>query len=346
MNPRTLLTLALCGTLLACGTTAIVDIPDAGVGLPDAANEVPEERLDGAVVPEDLPDASTDEEPDASTEPDAGQPDAGSPSDAGARDAGTPPPACVEYTTRHLQASMQKTDSAADINLAIDKAFLNPDGVAPDTISWTEIENQSQINRIKGKAGWATFWPSNPTNPGPNPPNYVPISWRTAVYQFVSGFSQKSSDGMAGVTPDLYVTRVRLKHLPSGTEVQRVAIHAVAGIDTLNDNVAYRIATHAKNITSFNNAMMGANLPVIGSGDFNTTRLPTMLRDENNGTQPYLFDVPSSGGSLGNRLIDWVVHKKSDGVRYVFGAASFVDLSPSDHRGVRTRFTYRPPPCK
>ena len=54
------------------------------------------------------------------------------------------------------------------------------------------------------------------------------------MYQFVSGYSAKSSDGKAGVTPDLYVTRVRLKHLPSGTEVQRVAIHAVAGIDTLN----------------------------------------------------------------------------------------------------------------
>ncbi|MBK7858500.1 MAG: hypothetical protein IPJ65_07725 [Archangiaceae bacterium] len=359
MNTRPLISLALLGALIACGAPPAESEDDAGTVLPeDGGNDIPESQFDGGDVPPDVPDdgGTPGEEPDASVpEDDAGVPDAGRSDagpfdagvrDAGVRDAGTPAPVCVEYTTRHLQASMQKTDTVAQKNQSIDKAFLNPDGVAPDTISWTEIETQSQVDHINAKAGWKTYWPSNPTNPGANPPNYVPISWRTAVYSFIGGASSKSSDGKVGVTPDLYVTRVRLKHLASGTEVQRVAIHAVAGIDTLNDNVAYRIATHAKNITSFNNAMKAAPTPVIGSGDFNTTRLPTMLKDENNGTQIYLFDTPSSGGSLGNRLIDWVVHKKSDGVRYVFGASSFVDLSPTDHKGVRSRFTYRPPPCK
>jgi hypothetical protein len=241
---------------------------------------------------------------------------------------------------------MQKTDTAAQMNQAIDKAFVNPDGVSPDTISWTEIENQSQVDHIEARAGWKTFWGHNPTNPDEHPANYAPISWKTSVYEFVSGTSTKSSDGKSGVTPDLYVTRVRLKHLASGTFVVRVAIHCIAGIDTLNDNVDYRIATHAKNVTSFNDTMETAAYPVVGSGDFNTTTLPSKLKTENGGTQPYLFDVPASGGSLGNRLIDWVAHRKTDAAVYKLEAASFIDLTPADHKGVRVRYTYRPPPCQ
>ncbi len=322
--------------LAACGAPQIIDVPDADT--PDASYVDPvESQFDGGETPVDLPD-------------DAGEPDASVPEeiDAGIIDAGTPDagPACIEYSTRHLQASMQKTDTAAQMNQAIDKAFVNPDGVSPDTISWTEIENQSQVDHIDARAGWKTFWGHNPTNPDAHPANYAPISWKTSVYEFVSGTSTKSSDGKAGVTPDLYVTRVRLKHLASGTFVVRVAIHCVAGIDTLNDNVDYRIATHAANITSFNEKMETAAYPAVGSGDFNTTRLPTMLKDENGGTQPYLFDVPANGGSLGNRLIDWVVHRKVDATVYQLQAASFVDLTPADHKGVRVRYLYRPPPCQ
>lgn len=309
----------------ACGAPPENEQPieeaDAGEPIDAGERDDIESQFDGGEVPEDVPEDGGEiiEEQDAGT------------------------PRCIEYTTRHLQASMQKSDTVAEMNLAIDRSFANTDGIAPDTISWTEIENLSQVNRIDARTGWDTYWPKGKVV---HPANYVPISWRTAVYEFVSGTYEKSSDGRSGVTPDLYVTRVRLRHRASGTQVMRVAIHAVAGIDTLNDNVPYRVATHAKNITSFNDMMKGATLPVIGSGDFNTTRLATMLKAENNNVQPYLFDVPSSGGSLGNRLIDWVVHRKVDDKQYVFQAASFVNLAPTDHRGVRAAFKYRPAPCQ
>jgi hypothetical protein len=254
-----------------------------------------------------------------------------------------PGAACVEYATAHLQASMQHTDSLADRRAAIDRAFVNGDGIAPDTISWTEIETQGQIDRIQNRAGWATYWPSG--SPVVHPANAVPISWRTSVYEFVSGSSVRSSDGLAGVSPNRYVTRVRLRHKASGASVMRVAHHAVSGVDNPQDHVDYRLAAHAKNIASFNARMLGAGFPVIGAGDFNTTRLRALLRDENAGTQPFVFDVPETGGSLGDRLIDYVVRRKSDKNVYVLTGVKFIDLAPSDHRGVRTRYTYRPPPC-
>ena len=281
----------------------------------------------------------------------------GSDADPGAADAapgettpdGVPivvPTTCVEYTVRHLQASMQHTDALADIRTSIDKAFANPDGVAPDTISWTEIESQAQIDRIQGKAGWDTYWPKLPDAPLVRAANAVPISWRTDVFDFVSGSSVKASDGKAGVSPDRFVTRVRLRHKPSGTEVMRIAHHAVAGIDSLTDNVAYRIETHAKDVTAFNARMLDSTLPVIGSGDFNTTTLRAKLKAENGGTQPYVYDVPASGGSHGSRLIDYIVRRQDDGNIYELTDVRFVNLAPSDHRGVRATYDYRPAPCE
>lgn len=246
---------------------------------------------------------------------------------------------CVEYTTTHLQASMQHTDSLADRRTAIDRAF----NAGADTITWTEIETQAQIDRIQGRAGWATYWPHGASVV--HPANAVPISWRTGVYDFVAGSSVRSSNGLAGVSPHRYVTRVRLRHKASGASVMRIAHHAVSGVDNPQDHVAYRLDAHAKNIASFNARMLDASFPVLGAGDFNTTRLGSLLRDENGGKQPFAFDVPASGGSHGDRLIDYVVRRTADKSVYVPIGAAFVNLAPSDHRGVRVRYTYRPPPC-
>ena len=277
------------------------------------------------------PTGDVDPEPEPEAEPDP-EPSAGA--------------TCIEYATTHLQASMQHTDSLADRRTAIDRAFVNGDGVSPDTITWTEIETQPQIDRIQTHAGWATYWPHKPGGaPVVHPANAVPISWRTSVYEFVSGSSVRSSSGLAGVSPNRYVTRVRLRHKASGASVARVAHHAVSGVDNPQDHAAYRLATHAKNIVSYNARMLDASFPVIGAGDFNTTRLRTLLRGENDGAQPFVFDVPETGGSLGNRLIDYVVRRKSDKNVYVPTGVSFVNLAPSDHRGVRVRYAYRPPPC-
>ncbi len=259
--------------------------------------------------------------------------------------AATDPPVCVEYMAVHLHASMQHTDTVAERQRAIDKAFVNGDGTTPDTITWTEIETQAQIDRIHDRAGWATYWPHQPANPDVHPANAVPISWRTDVYQFVDGSSLKASDGLATVSPHRYVTRVRLRHIASGSEVVRVGHHAVSGVDNPDNNIEYRLAAHAQNIAAFNDRMLGAARPAIGGGDFNTTRLRALLAAENDGTQPFRFDVPPTGGSHGARLIDYVVRRRSDGDVYVLGDVRFGDLAPSDHRGVRATYAYRPAPC-
>lgn len=338
-----LLSLVACGVehappLEAQPADEIDERPDEELEEPDGEieGEPDEEQPDEAQIEEPVPDEEVEEPVDEPVdeapvdEPPTAEPAA----------------ACVEYTTRHLQASMQHTDSLAQRRTAIDKAFVNPDGIKPDTIAWTEIETQGQIDRINNKAGWDTYWPHQPNNPVVNPRNAVPISWRTSRYEFISGSSFKASDGKAGVSPHRYVTRVRLRHKASNTNVVRVAHHSVSGVDNPTNNVAYRLAAHRQNIAKFNDAMLGATSPVIGSGDFNTTHLRDKLRAENNDVQRFAFDVPASGGSHGNRLIDWVVRKKSDGDVYRLEGVRFIDLAPSDHRGVRARYTYRPSPCQ
>ena len=75
-------------------------------------------------------------------------------------------------------------------------------------------------------------------------------------------------------------------------------------------------------------------ISVVGSADFNTTRLRTMFGSS------YRFDVPSSGGSHGSRLIDWIVRKPHPDHKFV--SVRFVDLGPSDHNGVRAAYDFTP----
>ena len=331
------------------------DAFDAVDGAPDS-DDTGDAETDADVDGEDV-DAITDEDAlgDADAEPSDDDADDGDVEDGPIVEDDEPgadtlqPEAvastCHTYMTRHMQASMQHTDSVAALHTAIDKAFTNPDGIHPDTISWTEIETQAQIDRIKNHPGYATFWPYHQNNPVVNPRNAVPISWKKSEYTFISGSSHKASDGLAHVSPNRYVTRVRLLHKASGTYVTRVAHHAVSEADHPRDHAAYRLHAHAQDMKKFNEVMLGAGAPVIGSGDFNTVHLPAKMKADNDGTQKYAFDIPASGGSHGNHVLDWVVRRKSDGNRYHLDAVHFINLSPSDHKGVRARYTYRPAPC-
>ncbi len=232
------------------------------------------------------------------------------------------------YRLRHLQASMEHFDPAADLNVAIDIAFA----AGAETISWTEIEKLAQVERIDGRSGWDTYWPSGKAEDVAR--NAVPVSWRTDAFKLIRGQSWLASEGLAGVSPSRWVTRVWLTHLASGQVLSRVAHHSVSGVDgDGKDPVAWRRAAHADDIAKFKEVMMLDTVPVIGSADFNTTRLPALL-----GTS-FQYDVPANGGSHGARLIDWIVRRPHPD--HTFIEAQFISLGPSDHRGVRASYDYR-----
>ena len=262
-------------------------------------------------------------------DPDGGQ--AANSTDAAGAEPGADaaPGACATYRLRHLQASMQRTDTVAERRASIDAAF----DAGAHTISWTEIENIEAVRRIDGRAGWTTFWPSG--EPEVRAKNAVPVSWRTDTFELVRGRSWKASDGLAGVSPSRWVTRVWLRHLPSGHIQSRIAHHSVSGVDGAGkEPVEWRREAHAQNIARFRAVLLLEDLPVIGSADFNTVRLRTLLGSD------FLYDVPDSGGSHGARLIDWIVrrphpHLTRTGVR-------FLRLGTSDHRGVRAGYDYTP----
>ena len=283
------------------------------------------EELDGGIeggIEDD--DAGEEPEPEPEPEPvDAGPP---APVDAGP----TCPPART-YSLRHLQASMQYSDTVAQRRGAITAAF----DTDVHTISWTEIETIEQVRHIQARSGWATYWPSG--SPEVRARNAVPVSWQTSVFEFVRGRSWQSSEGMAGVSPSRWVTRVWLRHRPSGRIQSRIAHHSVSGVDGAGrDPVEWRRRMHAQNIETFRMAMMLDTVPVIGSGDFNTTRLRSLLGSS------FRYDVPASGGSHGSRLIDWIVRRPHS--HLTFRAARFVTLGAADHKGVIARYDYTPPP--
>lgn len=239
---------------------------------------------------------------------------------------------CVEHTyrLRHLQSSQQRTDTEARRNASIDDAF----GSGAHTISWTEIENLSDIRRIDAHAGWTTYWPSG--RPELLARNAVPISWRDDTFRLVRGQSYFASEGRAMVSPSRWVTRVWLRHIASGGVISRVAHHSVSGVDGAGEApVAWRRMTHALDIAKFREVMLLDTVPVVGSGDFNTTRLRSLLG------APFAFDVPASGGSHGDRLIDWIVRRPHPDHRFV--DVQFVTVGSSDHRGVRAAYDYTPP---
>lgn len=299
--------------------------PDAGEDWGDDDDDPDADYLDGG-DPEDVgifdPDDSGVVEDDAGTDADAGT----------ATDAGGPPCTKKTYHLKHLQASMEHFDPPAELKASIDTAFA----AGGHTISWTEVETLTQVQHIQAKSGWATFWPSGKAEVVAK--NAVPISWRTDTFALDHGQSWLASEGLAKVSPSRWVTRVWLKHLASGKIISRVAHHSVSGVDGAGkDPVDWRRAMHAKDIAKFKAVMLLDTVPVIGSADFNTTRLRTLL-----GTT-FKYDVPATGGSHGSRLIDWIVRRPHPD--HVFVDVQFVSLGPSDHRGVRASYDYTPP-CK
>jgi hypothetical protein len=253
--------------------------------------------------------------------------------DAGpATDDAGPPCTKKTYHLKHLQASMEHFDPVAELKSSIDTAFA----AGAHTISWTEIETATQVTHIQAKSGWATYWPSGKAEVLAK--NAVPVSWRTDTFALDHGQSFFASEGRAGVSPSRWVTRVWLKHLASGHIVSRVAHHSVSGVDGAGkDPVEWRRAMHAKDIAKFKEVMLLDTVPVIGSADFNTTRLRSLL-----GTT-FRYDVPATGGSHGSRLIDWIVRRPHPD--HAFVDVQFVSLGASDHRGVRASYDYTPP-CK
>jgi hypothetical protein len=317
-----------------------VVLPDDDAGTISVDVEEPAGDAEPPIDDVDFPVDDVDESFDAGVFPDAGfsfdagvPDDLGAPRDAGAsRDLGVPPPPCVRnvYRLRHLQSAQQRTDPEARRRASIDAAF----GSGAQTISWTEIENLSDVRYIEARAGWTTFWPSG--RPELVARNAVPLSWRDDTFRFIRGTSRFASAGRAGVSPSRWVTRVWLRHRASGGVVSRVAHHSVSGVDgSGRPPVAWRRMTHALDIAAFAEVMELDNVPVVGSGDFNTTRLRSLLGSE------FDYDVPRSGGSHGARLIDWVVHLPHSQLRFV--EAHFVTVGSSDHRGVSAGYDYTPP---
>jgi hypothetical protein len=239
------------------------------------------------------------------------------------------PCAPVTYRTGHLQASMQRTDPVDQRNASMNAAF----DAGADTISWTEIENLSDMQHIQARQEWTTFWPSGSVELLAR--NAVPVSWRTDTYELVRGQAWLASEGMAGVSPSRWVTRVWLRHIASGQIVSRVAHHSVSGVDgDGKPPVEWRRETHAKNIAKFREVILLDTVPVIGSADFNTVTLRDLLGPT------FEYDVPASGGTHGSRLIDWVVRRPHPDHEVV--DSEIITLGFSDHRGVRASYDLTP----
>jgi hypothetical protein len=330
----------------ACGGDpgdGIAEPPDLGGETDDPDLDDPD--LDDPTIPDPDIEVETEgtepegeplEEPELPPEPELPAEDELAPSPEPAAEPAPEPagsPACKPntktYVLRHLQASMQRTDSLAQRRASIDAAFA----AGAHTISWTEIENEGSIARIHNRSGWGTYWPSG--KPVVMARNAVPVSWRKDTFKFLKGKHWRASDGLAEVSPSRWVTRVWLEHIPTGRIQSRIAHHSVSGVDGGGKPpVQWRRKMHLKNIAKFKDVMQLGERPVVGSADFNTVRLRDLLGNH------FKYDVPSSGGSHGSRLIDWVVRRPHPDLSRT--GVTFVKLGTSDHRGVRATYDYKP----
>lgn len=223
----------------------------------------------------------------------------------------------------HLHAALQHTDSPTELGAQIRSAF----SLQPDTVDWTEVETQRQVEAIDSRPGYLTYWGTGRADV--HPKNYAPISWRHDKFSLVSAEVKKACDGRANVQPDRWFCRVVLRDKKTGAHFAVVSGHMPPHIqnrDWLNGPHADYIRRSHKNSVNVWSSLILEHGPAIGGTDSNCTDFPKRAKTG--------IAFAATGPTHGDRRIDWV--GRTSGVK--FSDARTVPIGTSDHRGITVNY--------
>ncbi len=187
---------------------------------------------------------------------------------------------------------MSQDKVRADVRRAAKQAGL---------IGWQEIGPSRYFDAIKNLGpDWGHYMPRDGKLRIP-----VPISWKKDEWSMQSAGFQRAHEGMKKVSPNRYITWVKLKHKETGQEVVRINTHLVSGAwSKPKPTTAWRREkwnTHMDKLEKLVDKFQKKGLNVIVGGDFNRDSYKVL------GNQ-VKYDNKLNVGTHGKNTLDYVMH--------------------------------------
>lgn len=197
-------------------------------------------------------------------------------------------------------------------------------------IGWNEIGPDRYFQAIKQLGpNWHHYMPHDGGLRIPNP-----ISWKDSVWQKQGEGFLKTHNGKAKVSPNRYITWVKLKHRGSGRSVVRINTHLISGAwSQPKPTTAWRREqwqTHMDKLDKLVAHFKAQGLEVVVGGDFNRDSHKVLGND-------VAYDNKLNEGTHGRSTYDYLMHTRSAALRKLTG-----HVEPgfaSDHDAVVARYS-------
>lgn len=165
----------------------------------------------------------------------------------------------------------------------------------------------------------------------------VPISWKNEVWKKEDAGFVRTHGGKAGISPNRYITWVKLKHRESGQEVVRINTHLVSGAwskDRKPETPWRREMwnTHMRKLEEVVARFEKQGVAVVIGGDFNRDSYRVLGRD-------VAYDNDRFEGTHGRSTLDYLMHSRNGQLRRLGGRVQ--DGYASDHDAVIARYKLR-----
>lgn len=200
-----------------------------------------------------------------------------------------------------------------------------------DVFGWQEVETAAIQNAIKSLHEVDTYWPGGSANA-------VPISWRRDTWTLLGKGHEKTTDGVAGVTPDRWITWVVLKHIATGLVLVRFNTQVLSSAWSTH-KTKYRQGEWLKHVAALKRLTLAQSALrtrlVVGGGDINRHRHHYL-------GEAVVYDVPKTGGTHGKALYDYLTHIADP--RITTSKVVVHRGFASDHEALAVTYTLDPTP--
>jgi hypothetical protein len=169
------------------------------------------------------------------------------------------------FTSATLNVKSNPEMSQAQVKHDVKKASHTA-----DLIGWQEISPKRYLSAIRQLGpNWGTYAPHDGKLQIEDP-----ISWKKSVWQKEDAGFIKTHDGKAKVSPNRYITWVKLKNRATGKDIVRINTHLVSGAFSHGQRptTAWRQAMwskHQQKLEALVDHYKKQGLDVVVGGDFN-----------------------------------------------------------------------------
>ncbi|MFO0599525.1 MAG: hypothetical protein U0228_29740 [Myxococcaceae bacterium] len=201
-------------------------------------------------------------------------------------------------------------------------------------IGWNEIGPERYFQAVKSLGpDWGHYMPRDGGLHIPNP-----ISWKKSVWQKEDAGFVRTHHGLAKVSPNRYITWVKLKHRASGKEIVRINTHLVSGAWSHGHRPTtawrqHQWKVHMQKLDHLVQHFEKQGLQVIVGGDFNRDSFKVLGNH-------VAYDNKLNVGTHGRSTYDYLMHTTNGHLRRVM--AKVQGGYASDHDAVVARYALSP----